>query len=127
MEKKMFYDATPNSFQKAKWLRNNLTKHEQILWNCLRKKKVLGVRIRSQHPIGTYIADFYCHAAKLVIEIDGISHNTVQQKLHDEERTFNFGINGLKVIRFSNNEVEHDLINVIEVITKHVKERVFLS
>jgi very-short-patch-repair endonuclease len=123
MEKKMFYDASPNSFQKARWLRNHSTKHEQILWECLRKNRILGVRIKRQHPIGTYIADFYCHAAKLVIEIDGVGHNPVDQKLYDEERTFNFGIDGLKVIRFSNQEVEHNLNNVISEITKHIEER----
>jgi very-short-patch-repair endonuclease len=123
MEKKMFYDATPNSFQKARWLRNNSTRHEQLLWECLRKNKILGVRIKRQHPIGTYVADFYCHAAKLVIEIDGVSHNAADQKLYDDERTFNLSINGLKVIRFSNDEVEHDLTGVISEITKHIQER----
>src|SRR5688572_2666003 len=124
MEKKMFYDASPNLFQKARWLRNNSTKHEQILSECLRKNKILAVRIKRQHPVGTYIADFYCHAAKLVIEIDGGSHNTADQKLYDEERTFNLGIDGLKVIRFSNQEVEQDLSNVIAEITKQVQERI---
>ena len=119
----MFYDATPNSFEKARWLRNNSTRHEQMLWDCLQKNKILGVRMKRQHPIGTYIADFYCHAAKLVIEIDGVSHKTTDQKLFDEERTFNLEIDGLKVIRFSNDQVEHDLNRVICEITKHVQER----
>jgi very-short-patch-repair endonuclease len=125
MEKKMFYDATPNSFQKAKWLRNNSTRHEQLLWECLRKNKILGVRIKRQHPIGRYIADFYCHAAKLVIEIDGVTHNTTNQKLYDEERTLNLNINGLKVIRFSNDEVEHNLTGVVSEVTKYVRARLF--
>ena len=124
MEKKMFYNATPNTFQNAKWLRNNSTKHEQILWECLRKNKILGVRIKRQHPIGTYIADFYCHAAKLVIEIDGVYHDHAEQKLYDEERTFNFGINGLMVIRFSNHDVEHNLNRVIGEITENVGKRI---
>jgi very-short-patch-repair endonuclease len=123
MEKKMFYDATPNSFEKARWLRANSTRHEQLLWDCLRKNKILGLRIRRQHPIGSYVADFYCHAAKLVIEIDGVNHSTADQKLYDEERTFNFGIEGLKVVRFSNDEIEQDLEKVLQEITKHIQER----
>jgi very-short-patch-repair endonuclease len=124
MEKKMFYGATSSSFEKARWLRNNTTKHEQMLWEYLRKNKILGARIKRQHPIGTYIADFYCHAAKLVIEVDGANHNTTDQKLYDEERTFNLKINGLKVIRFSNEQIEQDLSNVIAEITKQVQEMI---
>jgi very-short-patch-repair endonuclease len=124
MQKKMFYDATPNSFEKARRLRSHTTTQEEMLWNWLRRNQVLGVRIKRQHPIGTYIADFYCHAAKLVIEIDGRNHNNADQKLYDMERTFNLGIEGLKVIRFSNDQVEHDLKNVICEITKQVKERI---
>jgi very-short-patch-repair endonuclease len=123
MERKMFYEATPNSFEKARSLRNNTTKHEQILWEHLRKNKIHGVRIKRQHPIGTYIADFYCHAAKLVIELDGASHNSADQKLYDEEREFNLKLNGLKVIRFSNQQIEKDLNNVIEEIMKEVQKR----
>jgi cyclase len=123
MEKKMFYDATPNSFKKARWLRDNTTKHEQMLWEYLQKNKILGVRIKRQHPIGTYIADFYCHAAKLVIEIDGTVHDSADAKSYDEERTFNLKLNDLKVIRFSNEQIEKDLTNVIVAITKEVQER----
>jgi very-short-patch-repair endonuclease len=119
----MFYDATPNTFEKARRLRNNTTRHERMLWDCLRKNQIHGVRMKRQHPIGTYIADFYCHAAKLVIEIDGASHDTADQKLIDKERTFNLNLSGLKVIRFSNKEIEHDLNNVISEITNQVKER----
>lgn len=97
--------------------------HEQILWDRLRKNKILGVRFKRQHPIGTYVADFYCHAAKLVVEIDGASHNTTDQKLYDKERTFNLKLDGLKVIRFSNDEVKHNLNSVISVITENVQER----
>ncbi len=93
-----------------------------MLWEYLRKNKILGARIKRQHPIGTYIADFYCHAAKLVIEVDGANHNTTDQKLYDEERTFNLKINGLTVIRFSNEQIEQDLSNVIAEITKQVQE-----
>ncbi|HYF68932.1 MAG TPA: endonuclease domain-containing protein [Ohtaekwangia sp.] len=123
MQRKMFYDAKPNSFEKAKWLRNHTTKHEQELWQYLRNKKVMGVRVKRQHPIGSYIADFYCHAAKLVIEIDGTSHNSTDQRLYDEERTINFTILGLMVIRFSNDQVEHDIDQVVNQIAHRIKDR----
>ena len=116
----MFYGATPNSFEKAKWLRSRSTKHEKMLWQYLRKKQVLGVRIKRQHPIGTYVADFYCHAAKLVIEIDGVGHNRTDQKLYDKERTFNFEMAGLSVLRFTNYEVEHNIDAVLQEIAKHI-------
>ena len=119
----MFYDATPNSFEKTRWLRDNTTKHEQMLWEYLQKSKILAVRIKRQHPIGTYIADFYCHAAKLVIELDGAVHDSADAKSYDEERTCNLKLDGLKVIRFSNEQIEKDLTNVIVVITKEIQER----
>jgi len=83
----------------------------------------MGVRVKRQHPIGSYIADFYCHAAKLVIEIDGTSHNSTDQRLYDEERTINFTILGLMVIRFSNDQVEHDIDQVVNQIAHRIKDR----
>lgn len=120
----MFYGATQRSFDNARWQRERSTKHESLLWERLRKKQILGLRIKRQHPIGSYIADFYCHAAKLVIEVDGLIHNTPEQRAHDEERTFNFGIDSLKVIRFTNDEIEFHLERVVEEITTHIQERI---
>jgi very-short-patch-repair endonuclease len=122
MEKKMFYGAPPNSFQKARLLRNGTTRQEEILWESLRKNKILGVRFRRQHPIGTYVADFYCHSAKLVIELDGPDHNSPAGKEYDAERTFNLNVNGLKVIRFSNHQIDQNLTEVVVEIAKAVQE-----
>ncbi|MFL5239582.1 MAG: endonuclease domain-containing protein, partial [Rhizomicrobium sp.] len=58
----------------ARQLRLNATDAERKLWYCLRDKRVLGLRFRRQQPIGPYIADFYCSAAKLVVELDGSQH-----------------------------------------------------
>ncbi len=66
----MHYGASKTIFQYAEVLRKNLTEAEKIVWEKLCKNK-LGVRIRRQHPIYKYIADYYCHELKLVIEIDG--------------------------------------------------------
>ena len=72
--------------QRARELRQHLTTAELKLWNALRGDQLLGLRFRRRHRIGSYIADFYCHAAKLVIEVDGDSHDDRQE--YDAKRTY---------------------------------------
>ncbi|MDZ7935995.1 MAG: DUF559 domain-containing protein [Emticicia sp.] len=74
---KMFYGAGNIVFNNAAQLRANPTPMEEYLWNFLSKSQ-LGVRFKRQQPIGNYIADFYCHLAKLVIEVDGSIHLTAE-------------------------------------------------
>ena len=100
----MFYNAKADLFAKADLLRKNLTQAESLLWKRLRNNQ-LGVRFKSQHPIDIFIADFYCHKLKLVIEIDGGMH--LAQKEHDDGRTSEMEYMGIKVIRFTNEEVEN--------------------
>jgi very-short-patch-repair endonuclease len=76
----MFYNAKPHIFEKAKILRKNMTETEQKLWEELNGKKMLGLRFRPQHPIDIFIADFYCHLIKLVVEIDGGFHKLKEKK-----------------------------------------------
>jgi very-short-patch-repair endonuclease len=71
IERTMFYGAKKKIFLNALELRNNMTTAEKILWNELRKKDIFKARFKSQHPIGIFVADFYCHKYKLVIEVDG--------------------------------------------------------
>jgi very-short-patch-repair endonuclease len=97
----LFYGANRSIFQSAEILRKNMTASEKILWGQLNKKQ-LGVRFKAQQPIDIFIADFYCHKFKLVIEIDGEIHET--QKEYDEGRTAVLERFGLTVIRFSNYE-----------------------
>jgi cyclase len=82
----MFLGAYPDLFWFAKRLRNHETKAEKILWSRLSNKQ-LGVKFRRQHPIHSYVADFYCHSHKLIIEVDGPIHDSVEHKLYDEKRT----------------------------------------
>ena len=89
-----------------------MTLAERILWEGLRNKKT-GYKFRKQHPIGDYIADFICIEKKLVIEVDGGYHNTLEQQQDDNARTIDIEKMGYSVIRFTNEEVEHDLHNVI--------------
>lgn len=112
----MFYGANRNVFRKAHLLRNNQTESEKILWQRLSNNKLNGFRFKRQHPIGDYIADFYCHKAKLVIEIDGAYHNSPEQKIYDEDRRRIFEELGLVVIRFTDEEIFQEKDRIIQVI-----------
>ena len=74
VERAMFYGAKPIIFERARELRKNQTVPEKKLWTILCKKQIMGMRFRRQHPINIFIADFYCHTLKLVVEIDGSDH-----------------------------------------------------
>ncbi len=111
----MFYGATPSVFQKAKELRNNMTPAENALWNRLSKNQLKGFRFRRQHPLYLFIADFYCHKATLVVEIDGGIHSLPENKEYDINRDFVMQKFGIQVLRFTNEEV---LNNVDKVLNK---------
>ncbi|PZX92584.1 hypothetical protein DOS84_15245 [Flavobacterium aquariorum] len=96
-----------------KKLRENATEAEEFLWLALRENQLDGYKFRRQHPLSIYIADFYCHKLKLVIEIDGGYHKTKEQIILDKERTDTIELQGLKVIRFTNEEVLLNLSNVL--------------
>ncbi len=117
MDRTMFYGAKPDLFEKARSLRKNMTASELLLWNKLRKNQ-LGVRFKSQHPIDVYIADFYCHAVKLVVEVDGESHKN--KKEYDEDRTAELENFGITVIRFTNTEILNEMDRVLSVINDKI-------
>jgi len=83
----MWKGAPESSFLKAKLLRSTETEAEKVLWEKLRNKQLRGFKFRRQHPISLYIADFYCHKLKLIVEIDGGYHYEKEQIPKDEERT----------------------------------------
>lgn len=117
-EVSMFYNAKPMIFERAKQLRSNMTPAEQMVWDCVKGKKILGLRFRPQHPMDIFIADFYCHPLKLVIEIDGGIHKSKDQKEYDVGREAELERWGIKVVRFTNNEVESD----IELIQREIEQ-----
>jgi very-short-patch-repair endonuclease len=121
-EKPMYYGAKSDTFAAAKILRDNMTRYEKILWEKLKSKQISGLRFRRQHPINFFIADFYCHEARLVIEIDGEIHN--QQRGYDDGRSAEMEKYFIKVIRFSNSEVENNIDNVITKIKDEVNCRI---
>ena len=104
MNRSMFYESSPIIFANAKRLRNEPTASEIIFWGLL-KQHFADFRFKRQHPVSQYIADFYCHKLRLVVEIDGgihLSKDAIKtDKLRDE---FMNSLN-LKIIRFTNDEV----------------------
>lgn len=118
----MFKGAPVSSFLKAKKLRENETEAEKLLWEKLRDKRLNGIKFRRQHPVNLYIADFYCHKYKLIIEIDGEYHFTKEQIAKDLERTKNLNENGLQIIRFTNNDISENIENVLQKILEKIKE-----
>ena len=110
VEHTMYYNAPPTIFARAKELRENMTTAEKMLWERLRCNQ-LGVRFKAQHPIDIFIADFYCHRAKLVVEVDGKIHG--DQLDYDDGRTAELERLGLTVIRFTNEEILEDIDKVI--------------
>ncbi len=109
-------------------LRRNSTKAENIFWNKVRNRKFLGRKFYRQHPIffdllgkeSFYIADFYCHEEKLVVELDGKIHDL--QIENDKLRTGIIEEKGIKVLRFNNNEIEKNIDEVFGVIEKLITQ-----
>ena len=94
-----------------------MTEAEVVLWNELKGRKLNGLKFRRQHPVHYYIADFYCHEKKLIIEVDGEIHQSNSAKEHDENRTAELEESGIIVLRFTNkqvltalNKVLHDIL-----------------
>ncbi len=121
LDKTMYFGAKPDILEKAKALRKNMTGAEKVLWERLKNKQVLKLRFRRQHPIDIFIADFYCHTVRLVIELDGKIHRA--QKEYDEARTAEMEQFDIQVIRFKNEEIENDIESVIKKIESTVKQR----
>ncbi|HUW07646.1 MAG TPA: endonuclease domain-containing protein [Williamwhitmania sp.] len=119
----MYCNATDSTIAMARELRQRPTEAEKILWQALRQKR-LGYRFRRQHPIDRFIADFYCHPLRLIIEVDGGYHNSLSQREHDEDRSYEIMLNyDLKVIRFTNEQVMQDLLQVVARIQLEIAGR----
>lgn len=108
----MHRTAGANIFKMAGQNRKLSTEAELKLWECLRDRKLNGLKFRRQHPIGGFIVDFYCAKVGLAIEVDGGYHNDAEQQAADERRTIELNKLNVKVIRFTNHEV---LTNINEV------------
>ena len=102
---------------RRRYLRQNSTKAEQIIWQCIRNSK-LGYKFRRQYSVGPYIADFCCPELKLIVEIDGAYHDDEEQIKQDKEREEYLEAAEFKIIRFRNEDIKYNYILVSEKIKK---------
>ncbi|ABA20195.1 Protein of unknown function DUF559 [Trichormus variabilis ATCC 29413] len=106
----------PNKMQLAKEFRRQMTPAEKILWQHLRSNRLNGLHFRRQQIIDGFIADFYCHAARLVIEVDGKIHEL--QAEYDAERDRVLLARGLRLLRIRNEEVVQEIDRVLMLIAQ---------
>jgi len=117
---RLFLGADGHLFEMAKQLRRYETEAERLLWSRLCNKQ-LGVKFRRQHPLCSYVVDFYCYSHKLVIEVDGPIHETVEVNLNDNARSQALREFNIEVLRFTNDEVLFNMENVLEKIKSHLR------
>ena len=110
--------ANRRLYEYGRILRQKQTEAEEKLWQLIRNRKLNGLKFRRQHPLVKYIADFYCHEKRLVIELDGGIHKSKMQHEIDEERTSVLDKSGITVIRFKNEEVINNSKAVTDRIIK---------
>jgi len=106
--------------QRAKELRSQMTQEEKILWQQLHANQLNNLHFRRQQIIDGFIADFYCHAVRLVIEVDGEIHQ--QQAEYDAERDRLLSARGLRLLRIKNEEVRQNLERVLMRISNACNE-----
>lgn len=109
--------------QTARHLRSNMTDAEQTLWRHLRRKQVCGAAFYRQKPLLTFIVDFYCPRARLVVELDGGQPFTTAHQGNDHARDAALSSLGMKVLRFSNLEVLRQMESVLMLIHSEVAFR----
>ncbi len=108
----------PDLVHLARELRQEQTPAEEILWALVRGRQLLGLKFRRQQQIGPFIADFYCHQARLVIELDGGIHTEPEQADRDQNREVYIRENRLRVLRFTNQQVIEDPESVLRGIAR---------
>jgi very-short-patch-repair endonuclease len=104
----------------ARTLRKNMTVAERALWRKVRRQQVQGLRFYRQKPLLSYIVDFYCPKAKLVIELDGGQHYKPDYQLKDQTRDDQLAALGLRVLRFNNRQLLKEMDAVMEVIWREI-------
>ncbi len=115
------YNKKLKQFSRA--LRSNMTDAESRLWQRLRNKQLYGVQFYRQKPLLSFIVDFYCPKAKLVIELDGAQHFEPEHQAKDKKRDESLVGMGLKVLRFDDIQVLRETDAVLEVIYAEVMRR----
>jgi very-short-patch-repair endonuclease len=122
MPKPRAHLIAPAILERARDFRHPLTPPEAKIWWAVRSRQ-LGFKFRRQHPIGRFIADFYCSEARLAIEIDGDTHAAPDQAAYDSTRTAWLEERGYRVIRFRAGEVQRNLEGVLRRIKEACEAR----
>ena len=112
---------------RAKQLRRTMTRAEALLWRHLKANRLAGLGFRRQSPMGNYIADFVAHSCKLVVEVDGESHDFVPRLCHDSRRDEWLESRGYRVLRFTNDDVMKNLEGVVIAIHRAAEQAAPLS
>ena len=110
--------------EKAKRLRSNMTKAEECLWKyVLQGRRLSGYQFRRQRPVMQYIADFMCKELRLIIEVDGVTHESAETSEHDIIRQKHLESVGLTVLRYTDEEVLEDINSVYRSIEGWILEQ----
>ncbi|HEY0026681.1 MAG TPA: DUF559 domain-containing protein [Allosphingosinicella sp.] len=110
------------ALSRARQLRREMTPQEERLWSCLRARRLEGFKFKRQEWKAGFLADFYCWEAKLIVEADGSQHH--DQPGYDAARDRFFRAQGYEVLRYWNNEIDHDLEAVLTAIRAALLSRV---
>ncbi len=108
--------------RRSRRLRQTMTLPELLLWRVLRTRPE-GLKFRRQHPAGPYTADFYCHEARLIVEVDGEAHERGDQPAKDTDRDTWFGARGLAVLRLPARAVLNDVEATSRLIVETAQSR----
>lgn len=120
MKKRIYYN--PILKERARFLRNNSTLSEVLLWNCLKRGQMMGFDFHRQKPILNYIVDFFCYDLMLAIEIDGRSHDNPEAEIYDKKRQQEIEKLGIYFLRFDDLEVKKDIGNVLRTIEYYIED-----
>jgi very-short-patch-repair endonuclease len=108
--------------EKRRSLRENMPKAEALIWQRLRRRQIEGCKFRRQYGVDVYVIDFYCPELRLAIEIDGDIHFQGDAPIYDAARQEFLEAIGMRVLRFSNQQVYENLDAVIEAIALRIRE-----
>lgn len=122
MKKRKVIPYNPKLKELARKLRNNSTPSEILLWKELKGKQLHGYDFHRQKPLDEYIVDFFCHELMLAIELDGGSH--ALEEVHDKDVKKEKALNklGIDVLRFSDEQIFKDMMNVMRSIEAHIEK-----
>jgi very-short-patch-repair endonuclease len=108
----------PEALGRARALRKAMSPPEATLWTWLRGKRLNGLKFRRQHPLGPYILDFYCDAARLAVEVDGGTHHGEPQAAHDARRDRWLSEQGVRTLRVSAEWARRDMAGLLDHIAR---------